>query len=472
MGTGSPAGRGNQTGHPSPIQSGKPSGPVSGHQNAAAGPEVDRASNNAIKNWQAHGNTSSWPTNGGIGEKATQALSQRAEAGGYGEHLFNPKEAQKNGFDPGRTQYIAQGGLADPSKGIQGNSLAAVDFARQNNFQGVQLNVGSTKDGQAYLWDGKTVGPQTGDPQNRELSSLTSDQLSKMSMSNLNPVTGERTPAYGLAGGAQKPESFQQTLDYVRANMAKNGNEATNIILNPNDKSSALNIINMLSKPENADIRGSFGIKINSEMLPSLGKDANSDILKQLTAANEAAGKDPSARLNIIPVLNNLKDLSQNGSKVTPNQGAEWLSGFNKLGNVSMAEVSRTGNNNTMDDVLKAYRAANPDQKNMPISVTQRQEDFSVNGTPYAYNDRGQITSMANNPPQSFDNLKQYGNIVISSNPYVAMLSDRQATRGLDFAQLGIDPRLGFSNVNPATDLNAPPGFTGKPSWQDTAATA
>ncbi|MFD1745673.1 hypothetical protein ACFSE1_09400 [Rhizobium helianthi] len=438
---------------------------------AAGNGAKDKAADASIKNWQSEGNTSSWPTNGGLSQKGTEALSQRAEAGGYGEHLFDPAAARQNGFDPGRTQYIAQGGLADPAKGIQGNSLAAVDFARQNNFQGVELNIGSTKDGQAFLWDGKTVGRQTGDPQNRELSALDSKELSKMSMSNLNPVTGERTPAYGLAGGTQKPESFQQTLDYVRANMAKNGKEASNIILNPNDRDSALNIVNMLSKPENADIRGNFGIKIHSDMLPSFGKDANSDLLKQLTAANEAAGKDASARLNLIPVLGNLKDLSQDGSRVTPQQGSEWLSGFSKLGNVSMAELSRTGNNQAMDDVLKAFRAANPDQKNLPISVTQRQEDFSVNGTPYAFNDRGQPTSMEKAPPQPFNSMSQYGNIVISNNPYVAMLSDRQATKGLDFAALGIDPRLGNGSINPATDLAGPPGFTGKPSWQDTAAT-
>ncbi|WP_342740021.1 hypothetical protein [Bradyrhizobium sp. B117] len=185
-----------------------------------------------------------------------------------------------------------------------------------------------------------------------------------MNLSIWNPITNERTPALDRNGNPQKMEDLQSVIDYVRE---KNRNdEEFNVIIDPKDEVSTIGAVKSLSAPENADVRNHLGIKIYSTHVPITDRvvarweKKTTKALDALVQAN--ATVQPNNRLNLIPVLIKAEDVQSSYIDDDPvTQAGDWLTSFDRLGDLTMVEICRYKGTNTFDEmnqVATAFQAA------------------------------------------------------------------------------------------------------------------
>ncbi|WP_137136292.1 glycerophosphodiester phosphodiesterase family protein [Rhizobium sp. FKY42] len=455
--------------------------------NFTGDPPIDEASSKSVSKWLAGGGKSEWPASYGLPPKAVDRLTQIAGERGYGKNLFmTPSEAATltNGPNPMRKQVVAHRGLFDNSKGIIENSINAAENARTHNFRGIELDLRSSKDGVAFLMHDETIGRVTNDARNRNIADVDSKEFANMPLSIWNPVTNERTPAVTRDGKQQYPETLQSVINYVRKTKADTKDpDAVNIMLDPKDEKSSLIAVEMLSRPENADVRGNIGIKIYAKYMPDSNfeqeelRGSPSPLLTRLRASSEAIAKSstPYNNLKLIPVLSNLSEIANSvSSESISTQGANWLNGVRTLGDVPMVEVLRlkgAPNLGEMTDTVNKFRAMDGNAK-VPITESNISEAISVNGKPFYYSHQGTIIDLPNRPDmdqrRTFGALQPYSQIITSDNPFIEMLAEPSPLKDVDGAFSGMNlNKLAHDSSNPASALGAPPDFLGKPSWSN-----
>lgn len=455
--------------------------------NFTGNPPIDEASETKIREWVAGGGKSDWPPNYGLPPRAVDRLTTIAGERGYGKNLFmTPSEAgtMAGGPDTMRKQVVAHRGLFDNSRGIIENSINSAENARTHNFRGIELDLRSSKDGVAFLMHDETIGRVTNDARNRAISDVDSKEFAGMPLSIWNPVTNERTSAVTADGKQQYPETLQSVIDYVRKTKADTKDaDAVNIMLDPKDEKSSLVAVEMLSRPENADVRGNIGIKIYAKYMPdSTTEQASlrggaSPLLQELQKADARIEKsqNPYSNLKLIPVLTNLSEVVNPASRnLIWTQGARWLDGMKTLGDVPMVEVLRLKGAPNLDEMTNAvnqFRAL-PGNDKIPITESNISEAVSVNGKPFYYSHQGTMIDLPNRPDmdqrRTFGALQPYSQIITSDNPFIEMLAEPTPLKDADGAFSGMDLNaLAHADSNPASALGAPPDFLGKPSWSN-----
>ncbi|MCC8957963.1 hypothetical protein H8B02_32395 [Bradyrhizobium sp. Pear77] len=434
---------------------------------------VDGTVNETITEWLAAGNKAEWKSDFGLDRPALGDAEYEIGTSSYGKDLFlTGAESKARGIDPHRKQILPHRGLFDNPKGILENTISGADNALKHGFHAVELDLRADKNGHAWMMHDKTLGRVTGDPRNCLNSDVSTEEIRQMNLSIWNPITNERTPALDRNGIPQKMEDLQSVIDYVRE---KNRNdEEFNVIIDPKDEVSTIAAIKLLSAPENADVRNHLGIKIYSTQVPITDRviarweKKTTKVLDALVQAN--ATVQPNNRLNLIPVLIKVEDVQSSyidDDQVT--QASDWLTSFDRLGDLTMVEICRYKGTNTLDEmnqVAAAFQAAGEKFASTPLTMSYISEAFSVNSHKYYYGAEGVPITLPGRPDMdfraTFGALLPYADVLVSDNPYLETLYATGWITDGNHADYTFPMDSGY---NPASIIDAPKDITGKPSW-------
>lgn len=134
-------------------------------------------------------------------------------------------------------------------------------------------------------------------------------------------------------------------------------------------------------------MRSHLGIKIYSTYVPTTDRvianwdKKTTNVLNALELANVAV--QPDNKLNLIPVLITTEDVRSShiiDDSVT--QAVNWLTSFDKLGELAMVEISRfkgIATSEEMNQVAKRFQAAGEKFASTPLTMSYISEAFSVN---------------------------------------------------------------------------------------------
>ncbi|MET4019701.1 glycerophosphoryl diester phosphodiesterase [Bradyrhizobium sp. F1.4.3] len=434
---------------------------------------VDGTVNKTITEWLAAGNKAAWKSSFGLDRRPLADAESEIDTSGYGKDLFlTGPEAKTRGIDPHRKQILPHRGLFDNSKGILENTISAADNALKHGFHSVELDLRADKSGHAWMMHDSTLGRVTGDPNNCLISDVPTEEIKNMNLSIWNPINNERLPALDRHGNPQQMEDLQKIIDYVRE---KNRNgEEFNVIIDPKDEVSTIRTITALSALDNADVRRHLGIKIYSTYVPTTDliiASRDSKTRKVLDALNFAnVTVSPDNKLNLIPLLIKAEDVqSPHIDKDQVTQAGDWLTSFDRLGNLTMVEISRfkgTDNFDKMNQVTAKFQAAGKKFASTPVTASYISEAFSVNGQKFYYSTQGVPITLPGRPDMefraTFGALEPYADVLLSDNAYLETLyATGHITEGSD-ADYAIPTD---AHHNPAFIIDAPKVISGKPSW-------
>ncbi|WOH75460.1 glycerophosphodiester phosphodiesterase family protein [Bradyrhizobium sp. NDS-1] len=434
---------------------------------------VDDTVNKMITKWLAAGNKAAWKSSFGLDRRSLADAESEIDTSGYGKDLFlTGPEAKTRGIDPHRKQILPHRGLFDNSKGILENTISAADNALKHGFHRVELDLRADKSGHAWMIHDSTLGRVTGDPNNCLISDVPTEEIKNMNLSIWNPINNERLPALDRHGNPQQMEDLQKIIDYVREKN-RSGDEF-NVIIDPKDEVSTIAAIKALSALENADVRRHLGIKIYSTYVPITDRDVarwenkTTKVLDALVQANVPV--QLNNRLNLIPVLIKAENVqSPHIDKDQVTQAGDWLTSFDRLGNLTMVEISRfkgTDNFDKMNQVTAKFQAAGKKFASTPVTASYISEAFSVNGQKFYYSAQGVPITLPGRPDMefraTFGALEPYADVLLSDNVYLETLyATGYITEGshADYA-FPID-----AHYNPASIIAAPKVISDKPSW-------
>lgn len=419
------------------------------------------------------GNKADWKSSFGLDRPALGDAESEIDISGYGRDLFlTGTEIKTRGIDPHRRQILPHRGLFDNSEGILENTISAADNALKHGFHGVELDLRADRNGHAWMMHDTTLGRVTGDPNNCLISDVPTEELKNMNLSIWNPINNERMPALDRNSNPQKMEDLQNIIDYVREKN-RNGGEF-NVIIDPKDEVSTITTIKALSAPKNADVRGHIGIKIYSTYVPTTDRVIalwDSKTTNVLDALDQAiVTVQPDNKLNLIPRLRKVEDVqSSHIDKGSVTQAGDWLTSFDKLGNLTMVELSRfkgTDNFDEMNQVAATFQAAGEKFASTPITMTYISEAFSVNGQKFYYSAQGVPITLPGRPDMdvraTFGALAPYAEVLVSDNPYLETL---YATGWISEGNHADYTFPMDAHYNPAAIIDAPKVISGKPSW-------
>ncbi len=434
---------------------------------------VDGTVNQTITEWLAAGNKADWKSDFGLDGPALGDAEDEIESAGYGKDLFlTGLETKTRGIDPHRKQILPHRGMFDNSEGILENTISAAANAFKYGFHGVELDLRADKNGHAWMMHDTTLGRVTGDPNNCLISDVSTEEIKNMNLSIWNPITSNRTLALDHNGNPQKMEDLQSIIDYIREKK-RNGDEF-NVLIDPKDEGSTIAAIKMLSAPENADVRSRLGIKIYSTYVPTTDRviakwdKKTTNVLDALEQANVAV--QPDNKLNLIPVLVTVEGVQSSHIKDdSVTQAGDWLTSFDKLGDLTMVQISRLKGTATFDEmnqVTKSFRAAGETFANTPLTMSYISEAFSVNGQKFYYSHQGVPITLPGRPDMdfraTFGALEPYADVLVADNPYLETLY------AAGFITEGNHADYSFpidAHYNPASIIDAPKDIIGKPSW-------
>ncbi|MGX5805466.1 glycerophosphodiester phosphodiesterase family protein [Bradyrhizobium sp. Arg314] len=436
---------------------------------------VDGTVNKTITEWLVAGNKADWKPNFGLDRSALGDAEEEVGTSSYGKDLFlTGGETKARGIDPHRWQILPHRGLFDNSKGILENTISAADNALKHGFHAVELDLRADKNGHAWMTHDTTLGRTTGDEKNCLISDVSTEEIKSMNLSIWNPITNGRMPAVDRNGNPQKMEDMQSIIDYVREKNS-NGDEF-NVIIDPKDEVSTIAAVKSLSALENSDVRSHLGIKIYSTYVPTTDSvvaqldKKKTNVLDALEQANVTV--QPGNRVNLIPVLIKAEDVqSSHRNNKSVAQAVDWLISFDRLGDLTMVEISRFEGTDAFDEmnqVAANFQAAGEKFASTTLTMSYISEAFSVNSQKFYYSAEGVPITLPGRPDMdfraTFGALQAYADVLVSDNPYLETLYLA------DFITGGSDADYTFpmdSHYNPASIIDAPKVITGKPSWMN-----